>query len=271
MNMRILLAVGLPALALSAVAANPDRVADAVRRVELAPPAVSPQDFPWHEYDGSYTFARIRYQDYGRSRGFRRRGFGNGPGWYHDYPDSERNFSKIAQELTLARVRQSDWGGNVITLDDPRLMLFPVAYMSEPGDWAVTEAEAEGLRNYLLKGGFIFFDDFAGYDMNNLAMQMLRVFPELQFQAVDGTESIFDSFFKIEPFTINLPSYRGYRPEWWVMYEDNDPEKRILAVAGNNSDLGEYWEFSGTGFYPVDLSNEAYKVGINYLIYALTH
>jgi hypothetical protein len=236
-----------------------------------ASPAV-PQEFPWHPYDGSFTFARIRYQD-GGGQGFRRsRGFGGqGPGWVHDYPSSEHNFSKIVQEITLVRARQSEYGGNILTLDDPRLAQFPIAYMSEPGDWVPNDREAEGLRNYLLKGGFIFFDDFAPGAMYNLTAQMARVFPELQFLPVDGTEPIFDSFFQIDPATIDLPSYRGYKPEWWLLYEDNDRTKRILAVAGDQADLGEYWEFSDRGFYPIDLSNEAYKVGVNYLIYALTH
>jgi hypothetical protein len=272
---RITLAT-LAALTAAAAAADfrPDGLAapPATPAAHAAPvtPA-SAQDFPWLPYDGSFTFARIRYQD-GGGRGFRRsRGFRGDPGWHHDYPDAERNFSKIVQEVTFARARQSEYGGNILTLDDPRLALFPIAYMSEPGDWIPNDEEVAGLRDYLLKGGFIFFDDFAPGAMYNLDEQMSRVFPELQFMPVDGTEAIFDSFFKIDPANIDLPSYRGYKPVWWVIYQDNDRTKRMLAVAGDQADLGEYWEFSDRGFYPIDLSNEAYKVGVNYLIYALTH
>lgn len=281
MNRRLLLALGAAA-ALSAAAGFGSVLLSGERpgvaRSDAPAPGIAdaagaavPQEFPWLPYDGSFTFARIRYQS-GGGRGFRRSrgGFGD-PGWHHDYPDSERNFSKIVQEITLARARQSESGGNILTLDDPRLALFPIAYMSEPGDWVPDEKEAEGLRNYLLKGGFIFFDDFAPGAMYNLAVQMSRVFPELEFVRVDGSEAIFDSFFKIDPATIDLPSYRGYQPQWWVMYEDNDRDKRIIAVAGDQADLGEFWEFSDRGFFPIDLSNEAYKVGVNYLIYALTH
>jgi hypothetical protein len=236
--------------------------------------AAAPQDFPWLPYDGSFTFARIRYKDRGGFRGGSRRrgGFGD-PGWHHDYPDAERHFSKIVQELTLARVRQDPNGGNIIMLDDARLNQFPVAYMSEPVDWFPDDQEIAGLRDYLLKGGFIIFDDFdvRRGAMYNLVEQMSRVFPELQFIPADGSEAIFDSFFKIDPVTIVLPSYRGYQPVWYVMFEDNDRSKRILAVANDQTDFGEFWEFSDRGFYPIDLSNEAYKVGVNYLIYALTH
>jgi hypothetical protein len=232
------------------------------------------QDYPWHPYEGVWTFVRIHFND-GRSgdlRGFgRRRGFGGDPGWRHDYPAAERNFSKILNEITYTRALQSNAGGNVLEWTDPRLFQFPVAYVSEPGDWTITDDEGVAVRNYLLKGGFIIFDDFTGYAMYNLAEQMARALPELQFLPLDGTEAIFDSFFKIEPQTIVLPSYRGARPEWWGLFEDNDKEKRMLVVAGNHSDLGEYWEFSETGYFPVDLSNEAYKVGVNYSVFAMTH
>ena len=282
MTTRALFTIGLlsaiGALAATDAPAGPaplaiDGAADAAGSAPHA--TAAPQDFPWLAYDGSFTFARIRYKDrggFGGGGGRRRGGFGD-PGWHHDYPDAERHFSKIVQELTLARVRQDPSGGNIIMLDDPRLNQFPVAYMSEPVDWFPDEKEAEGLRNYLLKGGFIIFDDFdvRRGAMYNLVEQMSRIFPELRFMPADGSEPIFDSFFKIDPFTIVMPSYRGNMPQWYVMYEDNDRSKRILAVANDQADIGEFWEFSDRGFYPIDLSNEAYKVGVNYLIYALTH
>jgi hypothetical protein len=244
--------------------------------------AAAPQEFPWLPYDGSFTFVRLRYPErgLGSCRGgansfrYGRRGGFRDPGWHHDYPYAEAHFSKIVQELTLARARQDANGGNVILLDDPRLLQFPVAYMSEPVDWFPDDKEIEALREYLLKGGFVIFDDFdvGRCAMQNLAVQMSRVFPELRWFPVDGSEKIFDSFFKIDPFTVNMPSYRGgARPDWYVMYEDNDPSERIIAVANDKSDVGEFWEWSDRGFYPIDLSNEAYKVGVNYLIYALTH
>jgi len=277
MSTKALITIGLLTAVGAAAATNAPTALSAFAADDgVAHLASAPQDFPWLPYDGSFTFARIRYKDRGFGGGggrYRRRGGFGDPGWHHDYPDAERHFSKIVQELTLARVRQDPNGGNIITLDDPRLNQFPVAYMSEPVDWFPDEDEIEGLRNYLLKGGFIIFDDFDVQRgaMYNLAEQMSRVFPELRWVAAEGSEQIFDSFFKIDPINIDLPSYRGYRPAWYLMYEDNDPEKRIVAVANDQTDIGEFWEFSDRGFYPIDLSNEAYKVGVNYLIYALTH
>jgi hypothetical protein len=237
----------------------------------------APQNVPYYEYDSRLTFIRLRQLDFGGGgmRGYGRRG--RDPGWAHDYPSAEHNLSKIIQELTFIQVRVEDWGGNILTLDDPRLMQFPVAYMSEPGQWRITPEEIEGLREYLLKGGFIIFDDFGGGysgDMYNLADQMAQVMPDLQWVRLDATADIFDSFFQIDPDNLQLASssasYRGV-PVFYGLYEDNDPDARLIAIGADGGDFGEFWEFSDRGYYPVDISNEAYKVGINYLVYAMTH
>lgn len=216
-------------------------------------------------YDGRYTFVRLRYNSgYG---GFGRR-FG-GPAWSHDYPDGEVHFTKILEEITLLRIRTD--GSNILSLDDPELFNYPVAYMAEPGMWQVTPSEAESFRKYLLKGGFAIFDDFRGYDWDNLQEQMRAVVPELRWIELTGTEQVFHSFFEIDHPLELVPPYGGLAPSYWGLFEDNDPKKRLLVIANVNNDLSEYWEFSGTGYAPVDVTNEAYKFGINYVIYALTH
>ena len=60
-------------------------------------------------------------------------------------------------------------------------------------------------------------------------------------------------------------------PAYFGLHEANDPERRLMVIANYNNDIGEYWEYSGTGWYPIDLSNDAYKLGVNYVIYAMTH
>jgi hypothetical protein len=230
------------------------------------------RQFPYTSYDGRFIFARVYYDMGGRGM----RGFGGGgrePPWHHDHPYAEQNFTQILRELTF--VRPYTDGGNILALDDPRLMLFPVAYMSEPGFWEVNDDEAKALRAYLLKGGFIIFDDFGGggdgeRQMYNLIDQMSRVLPELTFLPLDASDAIFDSFFQFDPETINLV-YERHRTQWWGIFLNNDKSKRMLAVAGQHGDLGEFWEYSASGFFPVDMSNEAYKVGVNYIIYAMTH
>ena len=227
-------------------------------------PYVDPGENP--PYDGRWTFARIRYEmgidmNMGMGRG------GGEPPWHHDYPRGEMNFAKILGELTSIRTRPAE--SVVLRLNDPELFKYPVAYMAEPGFWRPNDAEVAGLHTYLLKGGFIIYDDFRAEAWFNLEAQMARVLPGLRFLPIDGTHPIFDAFYRI-PHPEALASYGEYAPTFWAIFEDNDPRKRMLALANRDNDISEYWEWSGEGFYPVDLSNEAYKLGINYLVYSLS-
>jgi hypothetical protein len=214
-------------------------------------------------YDGRITFVRVKYSM--GFNGFGRRG--GEPPWMHDYPTADTHMMKILNELTLARPRMD--GSNIHTLSDPELHSYPIAYMSEPGFWTMDDAEVAGLRTYLLKGGFIIFDDFRGQDWYNLEEQMRRAMPEGRWIQLDATHPIFHSFFEIDDLTF-LTSYNGM-PTYWGMFEGNDPGKRLIALANRDNDLGEYWEFSDTGYAPVDLSNQAYKFGVNYFMYGLMH
>jgi Domain of unknown function (DUF4159) len=208
-------------------------------------------------YDGKFTFARLRHGvEYGRGE----------PPWAHDYPRAERNFARILQEITLIKPHLD--GSNVFTLDDPELYTYPIAYMSEPGFWQMNDAELAGIRNYVSKGGFLIFDDFRGEHWYNFEEQIRRVFPEGRLVQLDETHPVFHSFFDIR--IAETVGYYG-TATFHGMYEDNDPNKRLLLVANYNHDLGELWEFSDTGFVPVDLTNDAYKYGVNYIIYAMTH
>ena len=221
-------------------------------------------------YDGRFTFARIRFGvglNTGNFGGARRRG--GLPPWAHDYPRAERNFMHILRETTLLRPYMD--GGNIFKTDDPELTRFPLAYISEPGYWNPTESEVEGLRNYLRKGGFLIADDFRGNDWFNFEAQMKRVIPGAEFVELDETHTIFDSFFQIESLkTLVSPTFQVV-PVYLGLHEGNDPDRRLVAIANYNNDIGEYWEFSDVGWYPIDLSNEAYKLGVNYVIYAMTH
>jgi hypothetical protein len=218
------------------------------------------------EYDGRFSFVRLRYGG-GAGLAAGRFDFRREPPWAHDFPRADFNFLKILGELTFVRAFVDQ--GNIRDLDDPDLALFPVAYMSEPGFWVMNEAEMEGLRGYLQKGGFVIFDDFRENHMYNLIAQMKKVLPEATWQRLDATHPIFHSFFEINSLD-DVPGFYGI-PEWHGIFEDNDPRKRLMAIANYNHDLGELWEFSDTGYVPVDLSNEAYKFGVNYVVYALTH
>jgi hypothetical protein len=214
-------------------------------------------------YDGRFTFVRIRY-DQGNDGGF---GFRRDIKWAHDYPRGERHFTKILGEITDIRSRTAE--STILKLDDPELTRYPVAYLCEPGFWRPSEAEVLGLRNYLLKGGFIIFDDFAGNHWENFQAQMRRVFPDLQPMRMTPDDRVFDAFYHITTLNYNHP-YFGMPSEFWGIYENNDRDQRLLAMINYNNDISEYWEFSDEQFFPVNMSNDAYKLGINYMVYALT-
>ncbi len=224
-------------------------------------------------YDGKFTFARLRYEMGFASDGgfFRRRGGWREPPWAHDYPRAERNFMKILQAVTTIVPYLGPAGGAILGLDSPELFKYPVAYMSEPGFWTMTDAEAENLRKYFQKGGFVIFDDFRGGDLYNFEVQLRRVLPEARLVPLDGTHPIFHSFFDIDSPLDFVQMYDTGQPVFYGVFEDNDPAKRLLLIANYDNDIGEYWEFSDTGYTPIDLTNEAYKFGVNYIVYALTH
>ncbi len=211
-------------------------------------------------YDGRFTFVRLRWQ----SGGLGRRG-GN-DAWNHDYPRAEQHLSLLLKDITYIDARTD--GSLILTLDDPRLFKYPIAYMWEPGGWILTDDEALRFREYLQKGGFAIFDDFEGPQWNNYEEQMRRVLPEGRFVKLDASHPIFDTFFRMKTIDFPHPMY-GILPTYYVIFEDNDPSKRLMVIANHDHDVAEYWEFSGEGLFPVDTSNEAYKLGINYMMYGL--
>ena len=217
-------------------------------------------------YDGRFTFVRLGWQsDFGGSR---RGGFS--AAWNHDYPRAEENLSKILREVTALDIHTD--GSRILMLDDPDLFKYPIAFMWEPGFWALTDGEAESFRAYLLKGGFAVFEDFDGAQQwNNFEAQMHLVLPGGRFVRLDDTHRIFDSFFKVKDIDAIVHPMSGIRPSYYGIFEDNDPSKRLMVVANYDNDVPEYWEWSGQGLFPFDASNEAYKLGINYVLYGLTH
>ena len=212
--------------------------------------------------DGRFRFVRLRW-DGGAS--FGRRGMSSA--WNHDYPRAEQNLARILRELTLIDVNGE---GRILGLDDPAVFNHPIVYMWEPGFWVMTDQQGARFREYLLKGGFAIFDDFEYDQWDNLEAQMRRVLPEARWVKLDASHRIFDVFFRMKDINFPHPMY-GITPTYYGIYEDNDPAKRLMAIANHNHDVAEYWEFSDQGLWPIDLSNEAYKLAVNYMIYGLLH
>lgn len=222
-------------------------------------------------YDARLTFARLSYTS--GPGGYYYHGL---PAWAHGYADAEHNLMHILDGLIDFKLKPHIEESNVFALDDPELCKFPISYMTEAGFWTMTDKEAAAFRAYLLKGGFVIFDDFrdpprGGGGWENFEANMKRVLPDEQFVDLDPTNPIFHSFFEINSFDIVPQAYDRGKPVFRGLFEDNDPRRRLIAIANFNTDVSEYWEFSPTGLRPIEEWNEAYKLGVNYLIYGITH
>jgi hypothetical protein len=222
-------------------------------------------DFPVEgnpSYDGRLTFSRLRYPGYG--------GLTNeGPGWMHDYPTAERHLTKILSEISYINPRQDS--SNVLDFGDSTIMQSPILYFSEPGYWEPEEKDVKNIRDFLLKGGFMIIDDFRVRHFDNLEFQMKRVLPKAVWIPVPPGHAVWDSFFRIDEADLQVPGIYGPPVQYLGIFEDNDPTKRLMVIANYNNDVGDAWQWSDQGFLPIDLTNEAYQLGVNYVMYAMTH
>jgi hypothetical protein len=221
----------------------------AQRRMYIEPNAV---------YDGRYTFVRLRYTVYGRS------------GWEFGYPTMERNFMTILKDLTSIKLHAAE--SNIYAMDDPELFKHAIAYLSEPGYWHPSPGEAMGLRRWLAKGGFLIVDDFYLREWDNFERSMHMVLPNARLVRLTVAHPIFDSFFQIKTLEgMSHPDNSSAKAQYYGIYENNDPTRRLIVIVNYNNDIGDYMEWSGGGWYPVNMSNDAYKLATNYIVYAMTH
>ena len=213
-------------------------------------------------YDGRFVFTRIRYG----GRGF---GFFGGGSWNHDYPAADFYISDALD--TLTRLRVNPVSTNVLDLEDPRIFDNPILYISEPGYWRISDKGAQNLRLHLLKGGLVIFDDFEHQpEFDNMAAQMARALPERRWIKIDVSHPIFHSLFDLKKLDVPHPSV-DVEPDYRALFVNDDPNDRMLALSNHNADIAEYWEWSADERFPVDVTSGAYELGVNYIIYGMTH
>ena len=220
-------------------------------------------------YDGRFSFVRLAW-----TRGtYGALPVGQGINfWLHEFPRAEQNLMRVLGDFTLIDARTD--GSLNLTLSDPNLFKYPIVMMWEPGFWVMTDQEAEHLRAYLLKGGFVIFNDFETGQWDNFEAQMKRVLPAAQLIRMDATHPIFNWFFRIDQIDRPNPVNHhlgGFTPEYFGVFEDNDPTGRLMAIVNYNTNLGEFWQLAGTGLLPFEAENTGFQIGINYMMYGLTH
>ena len=222
------------------------------------------------QYDGRFTFVRVKYTT--APGGY---WYGGWPAWGHGYPLAEQNLMNIMNEISYLGPHIQEV--NTLALDDPELSKYPVAYIIEVGWWLMTDSEAAALRAYVQKGGFVIVDDFKQTGFNgcdcwaHFESNMKKVLPDVRFIDLDVSHPVFHSFFEIESFDIIPQAYNAGRPVFRGVFEDNDPNKRLQMIVNYNTDVSQFWEWSSVGLRPIEQTNEAYKLGVNYIIYGMTH
>lgn len=228
-----------------------------------------------------FTWLRGRYENYPGGRGRR------GGWWDTDFPDAEQNFMRGVQRYTFidAQTYNTRW----IDLTDPELFehIFlymtmkrvPIGGMSSGPNFAPDEVDA--LREFALRGGFVMLDDFWGEaHYQDFLIEIAKIFPDRELVRLDLDHEIFGIFYDIEQVaqvpgravtwdygSVTLDDPR-YPPSVHAILDDDG---RVMVVANFNSDMGDGWEHTFHEYYPTSMSNEAYRLGINYLIYAYTH
>ena len=241
------------------------------RRPESAPQA-SGASF------GEYTFVRTIYESPARGYG-RRGGYGYGGGtWTTDYPEADNNFIVGLREWAGTNLKIAP-RPEAIEIMDERIYDYPILYIVEPGFMELTDEQALRLREYIARGGFIFLDDFWGeYEYQNVQEQFQKILPEYEIKDLPLSHPIFHSYLDVEE-VVQVPNvYNAMRgetsekggivPHYMGVENKNG---RMVAFIARNCDLGDAWEWINDSRYPVKYGLPAYKVGINVVIYAMSH
>ncbi len=219
---------------------------------------------------GEFAFVRIQYDSYYSG------GFYGGP-WATDFPAADENFLRGVARLSNVRVVEKPI---VLRFDDEEIFNYPFLYaleMGRNGGISLSPQEIQNLREYLLRGGFLLIDDFWGEQQWDAFYQgFSQIFPDREIIELNSSHEIYHTFYDIDGAQM-IPG-RGGRRGLGQAGMDNasnhailDDEGRIMVLINWNSDMGDGWEHTYDQWYPTQYANSAYQLGINYLIYSLTH
>jgi hypothetical protein len=243
-------------------------------------PGVEHTDEPlprgWDEKT-EWVFARLMYPWNGW--GYRygadwREGSSN---WTIDYPRSDRHFLLAMRRLTRVHARPVE---QPVNLDDSEQYDWPWMYVVEPGHWELTDGQVRGLREYLLRGGFLMCDDFHGSaEWEVFANGMKRVFPDRPIVDIPDADAIFHTIYDLDD-RFQVPGAQSLYPPFRVWEKDGkgakwrgvyDDRGRIMVAICHNVDLGDSWEWADRPEYPSQYSDLGIRIGVNYVVYAMTH
>ena len=248
----------LPQLPFAVSAVSASSVSTALS--SLGQPQAPPPD--WHEF----YFTRAAYSSGGSF--FRRRA-----SWATDYPKADRQFLTVLKRLTNLDAYE---GEHAVRLTDPELRRFPFLYGVEVGYMDMSPEEVSSLRSYLDAGGFLVIDDFWGTrEWLQFEYQMRLVFPDRQIIDLELDHPVFNTYYEIDEI-LQVPAYgrfRTYEQDGFVPYAKGieDDTGRLMVMINWNTDLGDAWEWAEQPDYPLQFSTYAYQMGVNMIVYAMSH
>jgi hypothetical protein len=246
-------------------------------------PGVEYEDFeipPDWKQAGEWAFARLMYPPgpndgyAGRFDGDWREGLSL---WTQDYPRADRHFSEAMRRLTRVHVRSTEQPVNLDDGDD--VFNYPWLYAVQTGQWKLTNQQAKQLREYLLRGGFFMCDDFWGEaQWENFMESMRRVFPEREVVDIPDGDQIFHDVYDLSN-RYQVPGARyigtgitekcaGCPARWRGIYDD---QGRLVVAMTFQSDVGDSWEWADDPGYDEKFSALGIRIGVNYIVYAMTH
>ncbi len=234
---------------------------------------------PYQSHEkAEFSWSRLRYTSrtsrFGGGFGY---GYGWGGGsWSRDYPKADRQFLMAMNRLTRINGRSTE---QVVDLDSDEIDNYPWIYAVQVENWTFSDAEAKRLREYLLKGGFLMVDDFHGTEDWETFMEGMRmVFPDRPVEDLDNKDEIFHTLYDLDNrFQVPGEQYintgrtyekDGYVPKWRAIRDDKG---RIVVAICHNMHLGDAWEWADSPEYPERFASMAFRVGLDYIIYAMTH
>ncbi len=249
---------------------------------ELAPTEYTKYPLPPdYRVPGEWVFGRLMYRPVGRYYGgFQylgswKEGFSN---WAMDYPRSDRHFAEAVRRLTRVQARSVE---QPVDPDDADIFDWPWLYGVEMGHWDPTDAQARRLREFLLRGGFLMCDDFHGsIEWEVFADGMRKVFPDRTIVDLDAADPIFHTIYDLDqryqvPGELYVETGKTYEkgetgktPHWRGIFDDHH---RLMVAICHNMDLGDSWEHADNPQYPEQFSALGLRIGLNYLIYSMTH
>jgi len=250
------------------------------------------REYPGFEYDNfplppdyqdkaEWVFARLMYPPVRGGYGGWRRSGGDwtqgASNWTIDYPRSDRHLSAAVRRLTRLSARSVEQPVNLDDGDD--VYNWPWLYGVEVGHWNLTDEQCAKLRDFLLRGGFFMCDDFHGtQEWDVFIASMNRVFPDRPIVEIENNDPIFHTLYDLEGryqvpgvqflYSGRLHEKDGYTPRWRGIYDD---KQRLMVVICHNMDLGDSWEHADNPEYPEKFSSLGMRIGVNYIIYAMTH